>query len=1851
MEENIYQNIINDYKTYCSSLMKFEQYLYKIYLNLNQNYEKHKGYLIDLKELEKYKNDLLYQVYKTNQNDYDNQIICKIVEQISVDKSFELHKFGLVKIDSAQELVDKLLNNDDEYILINNALWKYICKNGNENEPYIEYNINNSELYFILNNNLSLHFRHNKNILNKACYMPNSISKKRNIDMNITSDDENNAGQFNSNNNKKDNKEKLSNLIDIMIKFYLSEKKISEEAKSLGKEIINLGYLIDKEIIDKWKSYTNYEKIKEIFFLKYLQNDISILTMEQKEEISNFMINNNTNKFEINNDIKIKTLEHLSTEEFITFSKTKSFVLINQELYELINDNNQEKENPIEYKIQNNKIKINFRNLNFEFFLNDNIIFSNLDLNYLILIKFFFCQEIFINKRNSHNEKPNIFVMIDKDLISKIKQNMNYDAFYIHMKNNNIDIKDNNKFIYDNQQIFKIIKSLPKDYINSINKNFDLNQINYDKKLINEKIIGDGENKKILKYINNFEIIDIKFSVILSRIKKDIKNLYNRGYFYYLKDRILIVFQDNETKLFYFEIGYINEQNIFVVEYLIDINYDNQYSKLAYFKKYFNKFNSDFILKNIYQNKVTNTFLLENNICYFFKLYEKEEKPNSIKNLDLLNGNTTQFFVSNYIESKNKNENIKIYLELLIDFYRIDKKIQSKINNNNCEKEYYILNENWIKEFKSIFNYNEILTNEIKGLINNNYEYNYEIADKIINKMPENIRLNLNQIEESNIINKKLNDINLYKINKIPNYNDDFNTMNFLSYNYGLIDEGILESFKKNKININKDDLEKVNCFFLNNKIFLVFKRQENYIINIGHYTDNLLITEIIIITKYKDNINTIIDIFKDNGYNEYMKYLLFENEIYDINGNNNIKIIKISKEIDIYHYKESLINERLKAFIYLSIYQHNIIEKTKESYNIESEDVLLINKNWLDVYGYERINEIINKNIHHNLNYDNVDTLNELIFSLDKKQLKEIKEINNNLVKLEMEVNWFFSTEEKIQLPNNKEIFYYNDFMVVNRKIGRLFLDSFKITNNNDFVKFYSKNKKNFVEIDKDGKHFILLGSILNNEKVFKLEFIFDFKEGYDLHGENNKIYEDYNNYIHNKLIFNNQFENDCISPIFNDNNSIIGYGYKYDNLLRNKFINNYDIKKELINMIQLFIYYNYINSKLEEKNSSIELSSDNYCLVNSNWMNNVKSYYRYELIRNALNSNKEIRNIIDNNKDKYYLYLKELKTIYEIIKKIPNNTLDELNLKIQNKEFKSEINFYPDFIPIKNSQFANLFSFDNFEILNKEIIKLFLNENNNNVNIDEKNFSKIDIVYKYIIVHFSGNVNADGNFISIIGKLNEFTFKIDYILIYNNEHYRESHINNIKLNLEVFLNNYKTYDICEPLFDDSVDEVIGSIIKYNSNNQEFDNYPYNQNINNENYNNYQNFNNKENNFNDNDAKDYNNKINENEYEYNLDYKTHSPHIKDNFAFTPLIGLQNIGATCYMNATLQCFCHIEYFVNKFKYSQNIIDKVRNNKKNLTASFKLLIEKLWPNNYDPSNSPKYYAPNEFKDKISEMNPLFRGVAANDAKDLVNFIIMTLHEELNKVNNSPIINNNVILNQTDKNAMFDNFQHNFKINNQSIISDLFYAINCNKTQCSGCGTKTYNFQTYFFIVFPLEEVRKFKLQKNINNFNQFNGFNFNNMNINNNVVDITDCFDYDCKINVMSGANAMYCNYCKRTCNNSMCTTLTTGPPVLILLLNRGKGIEFEVKINFPEYLNLHNYIQLNHLGCEYRLIGVITHIGESGMGGHFIAYCRDPLFGQWHKYNDAIVTLVNDFQNEVINFAMPYLLFYQKNNK
>ena len=63
---------------------------------------------------------------------------------------------------------------------------------------------------------------------------------------------------------------------------------------------------------------------------------------------------------------------------------------------------------------------------------------------------------------------------------------------------------------------------------------------------------------------------------------------------------------------------------------------------------------------------------------------------------------------------------------------------------------------------------------------------------------------------------------------------------------------------------------------------------------------------------------------------------------------------------------------------------------------------------------------------------------------------------------------------------------------------------------------------------------------------------------------------------------------------------------------------------------------------------------------------------------------------------------------------------------------------------------------------------------------------------------------------------------------------------------------------------------------------------------------------------------------------------------------------------------------------------------------------------------------------------------------------------------------------------------------------------------------------------------------------------------------------------------------------------------------------------------------------------NYKLIGVVTHLGESGASGHFIAYCKSPIDDKWYNYNDELFFPVNDFKKQVIDYGMPYILFYQR---
>ena len=158
-----------------------------------------------------------------------------------------------------------------------------------------------------------------------------------------------------------------------------------------------------------------------------------------------------------------------------------------------------------------------------------------------------------------------------------------------------------------------------------------------------------------------------------------------------------------------------------------------------------------------------------------------------------------------------------------------------------------------------------------------------------------------------------------------------------------------------------------------------------------------------------------------------------------------------------------------------------------------------------------------------------------------------------------------------------------------------------------------------------------------------------------------------------------------------------------------------------------------------------------------------------------------------------------------------------------------------------------------------------------------------------------------------------------------------------------------------------------------------------------------------------------------------------------------------------------------------------------------------------------------------------------------------------------------------------------------------------------------------------------------------------GFNNNNFNINNNRVNLYDCFIYNQKTDKFTGENQNYCNICRKMADSDYTSRIYVSPNVLILILNRGKNNMFNVKLDFALNIDITNFVILKDKPkVTYNLYGVITHIGESGPNAHFVASCKSPVDNLWYRFNDGIVSQINDFQKEVHDFCNPYILFYQK---
>ncbi|TAQ84249.1 hypothetical protein B7494_g7427 [Chlorociboria aeruginascens] len=151
----------------------------------------------------------------------------------------------------------------------------------------------------------------------------------------------------------------------------------------------------------------------------------------------------------------------------------------------------------------------------------------------------------------------------------------------------------------------------------------------------------------------------------------------------------------------------------------------------------------------------------------------------------------------------------------------------------------------------------------------------------------------------------------------------------------------------------------------------------------------------------------------------------------------------------------------------------------------------------------------------------------------------------------------------------------------------------------------------------------------------------------------------------------------------------------------------------------------------------------------------------------------------------------------------------------------------------------------------------------------------------------------------------------------------------------------------------------------------------------------------------------------------------------------------------------------------------------------------------------------------------------------------------------------------------------------------------------------------------------------------------------------NGITLDDCLDEFGKEEILSEMDTWYCPRCKEHQRASKKLELWKTPDILIVHLKRFSSSatrrdKLDVHVDFPiEGLDLTpRVVETGDGKAEiYDLFAVDDHWGGLG-GGHYTAFAKNFLDGQWYEYNDSSVTKQHDASRIVS--ASAYLLFYRR---
>uniref|UniRef100_A0A8C2ED83 Ubiquitin carboxyl-terminal hydrolase n=1 Tax=Cyprinus carpio TaxID=7962 RepID=A0A8C2ED83_CYPCA len=342
--------------------------------------------------------------------------------------------------------------------------------------------------------------------------------------------------------------------------------------------------------------------------------------------------------------------------------------------------------------------------------------------------------------------------------------------------------------------------------------------------------------------------------------------------------------------------------------------------------------------------------------------------------------------------------------------------------------------------------------------------------------------------------------------------------------------------------------------------------------------------------------------------------------------------------------------------------------------------------------------------------------------------------------------------------------------------------------------------------------------------------------------------------------------------------------------------------------------------------------------------------------------------------------------------------------------------------------------------------------------------------------------------------------------------------------------------------------------------------------------------------------------------------------HAKNSKSAKGLVGLRNLGNTCFMNSILQCLSNTQSLRDYCLHNSHRRDLNNNSRTNtaLMEEFAKLIQTMWT-----SSSSEAVSPSEFKTQIQRYAPRFVGYNQQDAQEFLRFLLDGLHNEVNRVTVRPRGNMEDFDHLPDEEKGKKMWAKYLEREDSKIV-DLFVGQLKSSLTCSECGYCSTVFDPFWDLSLPIAK-----------------GYG---------EVSLMDCMRLFTKEDVLDGDEKPTCYRCKarRRCTKKF--TVQKFPKILVLHLKRFSEARIRTSklstfVNFPmKDLDLREFASDRSSSAVYNLYAVSNHSGTT-MGGHYTAYCCNPENGEWYTYNDSRVTPMSTSQ---VRSSDAYVLFYER---